>query len=99
LPKDLQRLVLSFYDPKTKSQLIAVSHFTSNYIAKNKSPDLMQRLHKKQTPAQQWVDHVLECFRKMESLWVHRMIFMLATSGDFNDYGTEEKGDAFEQTL
>jgi len=111
LPKDLQPLVLSFCDAETKSQLIAVSHFTSNYIARDKveravdwifkSPHMKQHLAKKQIGVQQLVDHVFERFREGTGLYNHKFPFVLAVVDYFNDYFNNfgEELDVFTETL
>jgi len=110
LPKDLQRLVLSFCDAETKCQLIAVSHFTSNYIARNKveravdwifkSPLIKQHLDKKQIGVQQLVDHVFERFRVREEGCSHQVASMRAVCDFFIDYQPyDEELCAFIETV
>jgi len=109
LPKDLQPLVLSFCDAETKCQLIAVSHFTSNYIVRDKleraldwifkSPHIKQHLAKKQIGVQQLVDHVFERFRQGASFFGHRLAFAIAVADLFDDYEYEKELEAFMETL
>jgi len=114
LPKDLQRLVLSFCDAETKCELIAVSHFTSNYIARDKveraldwifkSPRMKQHLAKKQIGVQQLVYHVFERFRQGGSFFGHRLAFAISVLDHFSDYFNNfeeerEELDLFTKTL
>jgi len=112
LPKDLQPLVLSFCDAETKCELIAMSHLTSNYIARDKlleraldwifkSPHTKQHLAKKQIGVQQLVDHIFERFREDGSLLGHKIAFTLAVCDYFSDYfdNDGEELDVFAETL
>jgi|GEM_PF-1823447 len=115
LPKDLQRLVLSFCSSEVKCQLVFVSHFTKNSlvfeVAMGKMeqaldwilrlPDLKKHLMGDQIGIQKLIDHLLKNCQEGRSIDFDNKSspFMLNVFDLILNHGTDQQIEAFMITL
>jgi len=115
LPKDLQRLILSFCSSKVKCQLLFVSHFTKNTlefeVAMGKMeqaldwiltlPDLKKHLMGDDIGIQKLIDHLIKNSQKGRTIDFDNKSspFMLSVFDLILNHGTDQQIEAFMITL